>query len=93
MTTIQRIKGQPGASYEVLFVDQHGHLIVALTEWYRIRSTLGPTSTRDTYLSCLLPFFAFLSEKGCAWNAEPSQLRPVLTSFYRERFCCLVLQL
>ncbi|MBV9231677.1 MAG: site-specific integrase [Chloroflexi bacterium] len=90
MTTIQRIKGQPGASYEVLFVDQHGHLIVALTEWYRIRSTLGPASTRDTYLSCLLPFFAFLSETGSAWNASPEQLRPVLTNFYRERFCCLV---
>jgi len=90
MTTIQKIKGQPGAPYEVLFVDQHGHLIVALTEWYRIRSTFGPTSTRETYLSCLLPFFAFLSEKGYAWDASPEQLRPVLTNFYRERFCCLV---
>jgi site-specific recombinase XerD len=90
MTTIQRIKGQPGAPYEVLFVDQHGHLIVALTEWYRLRSTLGPASTRDTYLSCLLPFFAFLSEKGCSWNASPEQLRPILINFYRERFCCLV---
>ena len=90
MTKIQRIKGQPGAPYEVLFVDQHSHLIVALTEWYRLRSTLGPASTRDTYLSCLLPFFAFLSEKGCTWNASPEQLRPILINFYRERFCCLV---
>jgi site-specific recombinase XerD len=90
MTIIQRIKGQPGAPYEVLFVDQHGHLIVALTEWYRLRSTLGPASTRDTYLSCLLPFFAFLSEKGCFWNASPEQLRLILINFYRERFCCLV---
>ncbi len=90
MTTIQRIKGQPGAPYEILFVDQHGHLIVALTEWYRLRSTLGPASTRDTYLSCLLPFFAFLSEKGCVWNASPEQLRTLLINFYRERFCCLV---
>lgn len=90
MTKIQRIKGQPGAPYEVLFVDQHGHLIVALTEWYRLRSSQGPASTRDTYLSCLLPFFAFLSEKGCAWNASPEQLRPLLIDFYRERFCCLV---
>src|SRR5260370_26883415 len=90
MTKIQRIKGQPGAPYEVLFVDQHGHLIVALTEWYRLRSSQGPTSTRDTYLSCLLPFFAFLSEKGCTWNASPEQLRPILINFYRERFCCLV---
>lgn len=90
MTKIQRIKGQPGAPYEVLFIDQHGHLIVALTEWYRLRSSQGPASTRDTYLSCLLPFFAFLSEKGCAWNASPEQLRPLLIDFYRERFCCLV---
>lgn len=90
MTVIQRIKGQPGASYEVLFVDQHGHLIVALTEWYQLRSTLGPASTRDTYLSCLLPFFVFLSEKGCSWNASPEQLRSILINFYRERFCCLV---
>lgn len=90
MTVIQRIKSQPGAAYEILFVDQYGHLIVALTEWYRLRSTLGPASTRDTYLSCLLPFFAFLSEKGCSWNASPEQLRPTLIHFYRERFCCLV---
>jgi site-specific recombinase XerD len=90
MTVIQRIKGQPGALYKILFVDQYGHLIVALTEWYRLRSTLGPASTRDTYLSCLLPFFAFLSEKGCSWNASPEQLRPTLIHFYREHFCCLV---
>ncbi len=90
MTKIQRIKGQPGTRYEVLFVEESGRLIVALTEWYRLRSALGPTSTRDTYLSCLLPFFAFLSEKGCDWNASPEQLRPVLINFYRERFGCLV---
>jgi site-specific recombinase XerD len=90
MTTIQRIKGQPGTRYEVLFVEESGRLIVALTEWYRLRSAIGPTSTRDTYLSCLLPFFAFLSEKGCDWNASPEQLRPVLINFYRERLGCLV---
>ena len=63
MTKIQRIKGQPGALYEVMFVEESGHLIVALTEWYRLRSSQGPASTRDTYLSCLLPFFAFLEVK------------------------------
>jgi site-specific recombinase XerD len=90
MTKIQRIKGPPNAHYEVLFVEESGRLIIALTEWYRLRSALGPASTRDTYLSCLLPFFAFLSEKGCNWNASPEQLRPVLINFYREHFCCLV---
>src|SRR2546425_8419787 len=56
MANIQRIKGKPGDQYEVLFVDQHGHLVVALTEWYRLRTKQGYTSTRDTYLTCLLPF-------------------------------------
>jgi hypothetical protein len=37
MTKIQRIKGQPGTRYEVLFVEESGRLIVALTEWYRLR--------------------------------------------------------
>jgi hypothetical protein len=59
MANIQRIKGKPGDQYEVLFVDKHGHLVVAITEWYRLRTKQGSTSTRDTYLTCLLPFFAF----------------------------------
>jgi hypothetical protein len=63
MTKIHRIKGKSGDPYEVLFVDQHGQLVVALTEWYRVRTRQGPSSTRDTYLACLLPFFAFLEVK------------------------------
>ncbi len=90
MTKIRKVKGKPGTPYEVLFVDQQGHLVVALTQWYWIHTQQGPASTRDTYLACLLPFFAFLSEKGCAWNAEPSQLRLVLIDFYRERLGCLI---
>src|SRR5260370_4783941 len=90
MTKIRRIKGSPSATYEVVFGDQQGHLLVALTEWYRIRSGQGPTSTRDTYLACLVSVFSFLSEKGCAWNAGPEQLRPVLIDFYRERLGCLI---
>jgi len=90
MTKIRRIKGSPDAPYQVVFVDQQGHLLVALTEWYRVRSGQGPTSTRDTYLTCLLSFFTFLSEKGCAWNAAPEQLRPALIDFYRERLGCLI---
>jgi integrase len=90
MTKIRRIKGSPGAPYKVVFVDQQGHLLVALTEWYRVRSRQGPMSTRDTYLACLLSFFTFLSEKSCAWNAAPEQLRPALIDFYRERLGCLI---
>jgi site-specific recombinase XerD len=90
MTTIRRIKGEPGTPYEVLFVDQQGHLIVGLTEWYHVRTQQGPASTRDTYLACLLPFFVFLSETGCAWNAAPEQLRLVLIDFYRKRLGCLI---
>jgi integrase len=90
MTTIRKIKGEPGTPYEVLFVDQQGHLIIGLTEWYRVRTQQGPVSTRNTYLACLLPFFAFLSETGCVWNAAPERLRLVLIDFYRQRLGCLV---
>jgi hypothetical protein len=90
MAKIYRIKGKPQDPYEVLFVDQHGHLLVGLTEWYRVRTRQGPASTRDTYLACLLPFFAFLAEKGCAWNATPEQLRTALIDFYRDRLGCLI---
>jgi hypothetical protein len=90
MTKIHRIKGKQGDPYEVLFVDQHGHLLVGLTQWYHVRTSQGPASTRDTYLACLLPFFAFLAEKGCAWNAAPEQLRTVLIDFYQERLGCLI---
>jgi len=90
MTTIHRIKGKPEDPYEVLFVDQHGHLLVGLTQWYRVRTSQGPSSTRDTYLACLLPFFAFLAGKGCPWNAPPERLRRVLIDFYRDRLSCLI---
>ncbi len=90
MTTIRKIKGEAGTLYKVLFVDQQGHLIVGLTEWYRVRTQQGPASTRDTYLACLLPFFAFLSETGCAWNAAPEQVRLTLIDFYRKRLGCLI---
>jgi len=90
MTPIRKIKGEAGTLYKVLFVDQQGHLIVGLTEWYRVRTQQGPASTRDTYLACLLSFFAFLSETGCAWNAAPEQLRLTLIDFYRKRLGCLI---
>jgi hypothetical protein len=90
MTTIRKIKGKSGTPYEMLFVDQQGHLIVGLTEWYRVRTQQGPASTRDTYLACLLPFFAFLSETSCAWNAAPDQLRSLLSDFYQKRLGCLI---
>ena len=73
MTTIRKIKGEAGTLYTVLFVDQQGHLIVGLTEWYRVRTQQGPASTRDTYLACLLPFFAFLSEPAVLGMLPPNR--------------------
>ncbi len=90
LTRIERVKGRPGDRYEVIFVDHHGQIVVPLTEWYRLRGAVGPTSTRDTYLTWLLPFMTFLLEQGCPWNAPPDRLRPLLIDFHRDRLGCLV---
>ena len=82
MTKIRKIKGEPGTPYEVLFVDQQGHLVVALTQWYRLHTQQGPTSTRDTYLACLLPFFAFLEVKWDHFQVCPP---PFLQSLLSDR--------
>src|SRR5260370_18214894 len=87
---IRRIRGQPGDLYEIIFVDQHDQIVVPLTEWYRLRRDLGPRSTRETYLICLLPFLSFLIEQSCPWNAPPGRLRPLLIAFHRDRLGCQV---
>jgi len=90
LTRIQRIRGQPGDRYEVIFVDQNGQPVIPLTEWYRLRASYGPVTTRETYLTCLLPFLTFLIERSYSWNAPPDQLRTALVEFYRDRLGCLI---
>src|SRR5258708_1728304 len=51
---IQRIKGQPGDPYEIIFLDKHDNIVVSLTEWYRLRKEHGSKGTRETYLACLM---------------------------------------
>ncbi len=90
MTRVRRIRGKKDDPYEVIFVDQHGRIIVPLTEWYRIRKAQGPRSTRETYLACLLPFLSFLIEQKCPWNAPPEQLRLAMVAFHRDRLGCQI---
>src|SRR6266567_1869743 len=90
LSQIRRVRGQPGDLYEIIFLDQHDHIVVPLTEWYRLRKEQGPASTRNTYLACLMPFFTFLAEDGCPWNAAPSQLRQALIAFHRDRLGCQI---
>lgn len=37
LSKIRRVRGQPGDPYELIFLDQQDHIIVPLTEWYRLR--------------------------------------------------------
>jgi hypothetical protein len=37
LSRVRRIHGQPGDLYEVIFVDQHDHIVVVLATWH-IRS-------------------------------------------------------
>ena len=87
---IRRVRGQPGDCYELIFLDQQDRIIVPLTEWYRLRIEQGPASTRSTYLACLMPWFTFLTNDGCAWNAPPELLRHALLAFHRDCLGCKI---
>src|SRR2546425_2824883 len=90
LSRIRRVRGQPGDPYELIFLDQHDQILIPLTEWYRLRKEQGPVSTRNTYLACLLPYFTFLVEDGCPWNAPPERLRQALIAFHRDRLRCQI---
>lgn len=72
----------------MIFLDQQDRIVVPLTEWYRQRQAYGSKGTRETYLTCLLPYLSFLLEQECPWNAPPERLRPALIAFYRDRLGC-----
>ena len=72
----------------MIFLDQQDRIVVSLTEWYRQRLAYGSKGTRETYLTCLLPYLSFLIEQDCPWNAPPERLRLVLITFYRDRLGC-----
>jgi site-specific recombinase XerD len=88
LSQIRRVRGQPGDFYEIIFLDQQDRIVVPLTEWYRLRIEQGPASTRNTYLACLMPWFTFLTNDGCSWNAPPEQLRKALLAFHRDCLGC-----
>src|SRR6266567_4419678 len=90
LSQIRRVRGQPGDPYELIFLDQQDRIVVPLTEWYRLRKDLGPASTRNTYLACLMPWFTFLTNDGCAWNAPPERLRQALLTFHHECLACKI---
>lgn len=87
---IRRVRGQPGDFYEIIFLDQQDQIVVPLTEWYRLRKEQGPVSTRNTYLACLMPWFTFLAQDECSWNAPPEQLRRALIAFHRDWLGCTI---
>src|SRR5258708_6212901 len=90
LSQIRRVRGQPGDRYALIFLDQQDRIIVPLTEWYRLRIEQGPASTRSTYLACLMPWFTFLANDGCAWNAPPEQLRKALLAYHRDCLGCKI---
>ena len=52
VSRIHRVQCPPGASYEVIFLDQQEHIVVPLTEWYRLRKSQGASGTKTTFEPC-----------------------------------------
>jgi integrase len=90
LTRVRRVNGRPGDPYQVIFVDRNNRTIVPLTEWYRLRKDRGSAGTRNTYLTHLFPYFSFLEEQKCPWNASPERLRSVFIAFHRDKLGCLI---
>lgn len=90
LSQIRRVRGQAGDRYKLIFLDQQDRIIVPLTEWYRLRIEQGSASTRNTYLACLMPWFTFLANTGCSWNAPPEHVRKALLTFHREWLGCKI---
>jgi len=87
---IRRIKGCPTDHHAVIFVDQRGLPLVALTEWYRWCGERKALKTRDTYASCLLRWHTYLLQRGIAWDAPCDQLQGALVSYHTTALGCQV---
>lgn len=87
---IRRIRGRPTDPYPLIFVDERGLPLVALTEWYRWCGERTALNTRDTYASCLLRWHAYLAQEGVAWDAPTRQLQQVLVAYHKVVLGCQV---
>jgi len=79
------VKGRAGDLYELIVVDRTGLPVMPLTVWYDRRMAPSPNRTRDTYLGMLCPVFAYLADRGWAWDAPPERVHEYLIHFLRDR--------
>jgi integrase len=87
---IHRVHGRAGDRYPVIFVDDRGLPLVALTEWYRWCGERKTASTRATYASCLLRWLAYLLQEEIAWDAPCDQLQRALIAYHAKALGCQV---
>lgn len=87
---IHRVHGRAGDRYPVIFVDDRGLPLVALTEWYRWCGERKTASTRATYASCLLRWLTYLLQEEIAWDAPCDRLQRALIAYHTKALGCQV---
>jgi len=87
---IHRVHGHADDRYPVIFVDDRGLPLIALTEWYRWCGERKTASTRATYASCLLRWLTYLRQEEIAWDASCDHLQRALIAYHAKALGCQV---
>lgn len=90
LSGLKKVSGSPTSRFPLMIIDATGLPVFFLSEWYRRKKEFDSGRTPETYLDMMLPWAAFLLQKGHAWNDPPERVRAYLVEFLRAEVGCQV---
>ncbi len=90
LSGLKKVSGSPTSRFPLMIIDATGLPVFFLSEWYRRKREFDSGRTPETYLDMMLPWAAFLLQKGHAWNDPPERVRAYLVEFLRAEVGCQV---